>query len=160
MAEDKVLKERVLFGGRHSAAPVLVIYSCRLHLRRIREIQRAKISGFKLDRDSSVASVLLENVSHESQIIALTIPATPSKVCLLHFALKLLLLQRNVSLLIDIALANRTVVERKQERIDEERPQESLSVEIIRHSDAIRDYGFDTELIEDPIEILIAFLCS
>ena len=52
-AENVVLKQAVIFGGRNAAGMVLGINGVGLFARRIGEIKRAKVSGFKLDGNAA-----------------------------------------------------------------------------------------------------------
>jgi hypothetical protein len=128
--------------GRLTPAVVPVVNARRRGLGRIFEVQRAKIGNLKLDGNSTVGPILLQDFAYKSQVIGKgsgqrTQPGLPK------LALEQFFLQGNVHPLVYIARGQIAVIQRKEKRVDEKYPVETFRIQVGGHRYAVRHHGLD-----------------
>src|SRR5262249_28362095 len=135
-AENVVLKETVLVGGRNAAIFVFGVDGGRLFSRRIAEIKSAKVSGFELHGNAAALLIVLHRAADEIFIICKD-RRQSRHVHLFFVAEKHFFLEWNVDAHIRSAGLLVAVVERIEKRIAEEDPVKARRVEIGSHGGAV-----------------------
>ncbi len=127
-AEDVVLEELVLFGSGNAAGVVFGVDGFGFVAGRVSEIERAKISGFKLHRHAAALCLVVGERLADEGFIAGEIGGEAFDLLHLFVTGQHFFLKGNVDAHVGIAGGSLGVVEGEKEGIDEEDPVEALGV--------------------------------
>ena len=123
--------------------------------RRIAEIEAAEIGSLELHGHAALFLIIGQSLAHEVFITG-EIGGQAGQIFLLHVAMQHFFLERDVHAHVRIFSGLIAIRERKEKRIDKENPMEALGIEIGSKRHAVRQAGFNIELIEYTVPIISA----
>src|SRR5260370_13033201 len=151
-AKDVILKRAVVFVGGNAAGMVFRVDGLRFVARRIAEIEAAKVRGVKFYGQATFLLIVGDGLACEG-FIAGKVSGQGAYIFLLHVAMQNFFLQGDVYAHVGVLAGLVAIVQRKEERIDEENPVEALGIEIWRQSNTVREAGLDIEPVQDALPI-------
>src|SRR5712672_3234675 len=151
-AKNVVLKDAVVVIGRNSTGVIFGVNGFGFFARRIAEIEAAEIGSLEFHGHAAFFLIIGQSLAHEVFITG-EIGGQAGQIFLLHIAMQHFFLQRDVHAHVRVLAGLIAIFERKEKRIDKEDPMEALGIEIGSKRHAVRQAGFNIELVQNAVPI-------